>query len=119
LEILQQQIIPMAIVTNKPIQFVPGLLSSLGIGRYFKVLVGGECTDKRKPSPQPLIHACGLLELKPALCLMVGDSQHDINAAKAAGMPVVAVDYGYNHGEAIELSKPDWVVDNLGNFFVK
>ncbi len=117
LEKLEQQNIPMAVVTNKPIQFVPGLLSHLGIGHFFKALVGGECTPERKPSPLPLFHACRLLGAEPALCLMVGDSRHDVNAAKAAGMPVVAVDYGYNHGEAIELSKPDWVTGSLGTFF--
>ncbi|WP_206045429.1 phosphoglycolate phosphatase [Oceanicoccus sagamiensis] len=111
LEHLQQQNIPMAVVTNKPIEFVPGLLSGLGIGQYFNVLVGGECTHEKKPSPQPLFYACRLLQVEPSMCLMVGDSKHDIKAAKAAGMSVVAVDYGYNHGEAIALSEPDLIVD--------
>ncbi len=104
---------PLAVVTNKPVQFVPALLLRLNIERYFKVLVGGECTAKRKPSSEPLIYACRLLAAKPSACLMVGDSIHDIQAAKAAGMPILAVDYGYNHGEDIRLSKPDGVMDNF------
>lgn len=117
LEKLQQQNMPMAIVTNKPVEFVPGLLSGLEINHYFSVLVGGECTHERKPSPQPLFYACRLLGVEPSLCLMVGDSSHDVNAARAAGMAVVAVDYGYNHGEAIELSEPDFVTGELEIFF--
>ncbi len=116
LEILQRQKIPMAIVTNKPIEFVPGLLSGLGISGYFKVLVGGECTHKRKPSPQPLFYACRLLGVEPSQCLMVGDSKQDVSAARAAGMAVAAVSYGYNHGEAIELSEPDFVLAELQSF---
>ena len=44
---------------------------------------------------------------------MVGDSRHDIAAARAAGMRVVAVPYGYNHGENIAESKPDAIVQSL------
>ena len=117
LDKLQQSEIPMAVVTNKPIEFVPGLLSQLGIQQYFKALVGGECAEKRKPSPLPLFHACRQLGVEPSSCLMIGDSKHDVQAAKAAGMPVVAVDYGYNHGEDIALSEPDRVVNDLSSLF--
>ena len=42
--------------------------------------------------------------------LMVGDSRNDIQAARAAGISVVGLSYGYNHGEPIENSEPDWVL---------
>ena len=44
---------------------------------------------------------------------MIGDSRSDIRAAKAAGVPCVAVTYGYNHGEDIALSEPDLMVNSL------
>ena len=44
---------------------------------------------------------------------MVGDSKNDIEAARAAGMPVVGLTYGYNHGEPIEHSQPDWVLNHF------
>ncbi|WP_200821256.1 phosphoglycolate phosphatase [Oceanicoccus sp. KOV_DT_Chl] len=113
----QQQAMPMAVVTNKPIQFVPNLLAGLGVDQYFKVLVGGECVAERKPAPMMLLHACEQLGVAPAACLMVGDSRHDVQAAKAANIPVAAVNYGYNHGEAIELSAPNCVVANLLDLF--
>ncbi len=104
---------PMAVVTNKPIQFVPHLLEHVNIQHYFSVLVGGECTEQRKPSAMPLHYACELLSVDPRRCLMIGDSRNDVQAARSAGMPVVAVSYGYNHGEPIELTEPDQVVDQL------
>ena len=109
----QQQSMPMAIVTNKPIQFVPHLLAHLNIEQYFSVLVGGECTAQKKPSPMPLYYACQQLSVDPGLCLMIGDSRNDVQAARSAAMPVVAVSYGYNHGEPIELAQPDRVIDQL------
>ena len=49
---------------------------------------------------------------------MVGDSVNDVRAARAAGCPVVCVPYGYNHGDAISLSKPDLIVDRLDQLFI-
>lgn len=108
-----QQRQPMAVVTNKPIQFVPQLLAELKLADFFSVLVGGECTAEKKPSPLPLHYACEQLQVEPKQCLMVGDSCNDIQAARAAGMSVVAVNYGYNHGEPIEAAGADWVVSNF------
>ncbi|MAK73629.1 MAG: phosphoglycolate phosphatase, partial [Pseudomonadales bacterium] len=45
--------------------------------------------------------------------LFVGDSRSDVLAAKAAGVPVVAVSYGYNHGRPIASENPDLLVDSL------
>ena len=45
--------------------------------------------------------------------LFVGDSRSDVLAAKAAGVPVVAVSYGYNHGQPIAAENPDLLVDSL------
>ena len=49
---------------------------------------------------------------------MIGDSRHDIAAAKAAGVATVAVTYGYNHGDDIRNSAPDLVVDSLSELLV-
>ena len=46
---------------------------------------------------------------------MVGDSKNDIQAARAAGIPVVGLTYGYNHGEPIAASAPDWILDDFGD----
>ena len=46
---------------------------------------------------------------------MVGDSKHDVGAGRAAGFKVLCVSYGYNHGEPIEDSTPDAIVDSLAD----
>ena len=108
-----RQAIPMALVTNKPIQFVPKLLADLNIADYFSVLLGGECVEQKKPNPMMLFAACEQLGVKPEQCLMVGDSRNDIAAARAANMPVVAVDYGYNHGRPVAMENPDLLLGDL------
>jgi phosphoglycolate phosphatase len=118
LKFLSEREIPLAVVTNKPIEFVPGLLSKLGIGAYFSTLVGGDCASERKPSAAPLLLACENLGVDVAKCLMVGDSKNDIGAARNAGMPVAAVCYGYNHGEEISISKPDIILNDFDELSV-
>jgi phosphoglycolate phosphatase len=102
-----------ACVTNKAAAFTEPLLKDLGIYSYFDVVVSGDTTPKKKPDPMPLLYASEKLAVAPQDCLMVGDSQHDVQAARAAGFQVVCVPYGYNHGEDIRDAKPDAVIDSL------
>lgn len=113
LKVWRSHQVPMAVVTNKLIEFVPSLLSGLDIDHYFVALVGGACTPEKKPSAKPLLHACKTLHVAPEKCLMIGDSRNDVEAARAARMPVAAVSYGYNHGEPIALSHPDIEIGSI------
>jgi phosphoglycolate phosphatase len=90
--------VPLAIVTNKQQVFAQGLCNRLGLAPYLKLVVGGDTCERRKPDPQPLQHACALLGVPVEAALMVGDSVNDVLAARAAGMPIVCVPYGYNEG---------------------
>ncbi len=105
--------IPMAVVTNKPERFVAPLLAQTGLSGYFRWLVGGDTLAQQKPDPAPLRHVLALAGVEPGRALFIGDSRNDVLAARAAGMPVVAVTYGYNHGEPIAASAPDLLVDSL------
>ncbi|HEX5123506.1 MAG TPA: HAD-IA family hydrolase, partial [Rhodanobacteraceae bacterium] len=66
-----------------------------GLDRDFAFVQGGDALPRTKPDPLPLLHAAGRLGVAPDECLMVGDSSNDARAARAAGMPVVLVGYGY------------------------
>ena len=110
---LQQLGITMAVVTNKPERFVAPLLDALGIGTYIDLIVGGDTLAQKKPHPQPLLHCLAQFQTPAAQALMVGDSKHDIHAARSAQVAVAAVSYGYNHGEPVADAKPDVVIDNL------
>lgn len=100
-------------VTNKIETFTRPLLDELGLSRYLRVVVGGDTVALRKPHPLPLAHACALAGVQPEQAVMVGDSAADIEAARAAGMPVIAVTYGYNQGRNLHELKPDALVDSL------
>lgn len=102
-----------ALVTNKPRLFTEPLLDSLGWTQVFDCVVCGDDLDEKKPSPKPLLHICEQLGFTPGKTLMIGDSRNDVMAARMAGIPVAAVSYGYNHGEDIVHSEPDWIIHSL------
>ncbi|MCL6742899.1 phosphoglycolate phosphatase [Kosakonia sp. R1.Fl] len=105
--------LPLALVTNKPTPFVAPLLEALGIAQYFTFVVGGDDVVNKKPHPEPLLLVCKKLNIQPHELLFVGDSRNDILAAKAAGSVCVGMTYGYNYGEAITASEPDYVFDHF------
>lgn len=109
---LQQRRIALGLVTNKPAAAAAEILKALGLASFFGAVVGGDTLPERKPSPAPLLHAAGQLRVRPPETLMVGDNHHDVRAARAAGMRVAAVTYGYCHVPHEELSA-DWLIDSL------
>ncbi|MGB6976620.1 MAG: HAD-IA family hydrolase [Gammaproteobacteria bacterium] len=90
--------VPWGIVTNKPIALAEELLNAFDLPDY-KCLIGGDSLAKRKPEPEPLLHACAQLGYTPEKCVYIGDSQRDIEAAKRAQMLAVAALYGYRTSE--------------------
>jgi phosphoglycolate phosphatase len=87
--------IPMGVCTNKPEAFTRQILDSLGLSGFFSSVVGGDTTGARKPDPEPLL-ACLLgLVAEPRYSLMIGDSVHDVQAARAAGVTIGVVPWGY------------------------
>ncbi|MBT2969117.1 MAG: phosphoglycolate phosphatase [Candidatus Thiodiazotropha sp. (ex Ctena orbiculata)] len=100
-------------VTNKASQFTLPLLRDLGVHDDFEIVVAGDTLPKKKPDPLPLLHAAERLSVTPSASLMVGDSQSDVKAARAAGFQIVCMSYGYNHGEDIRHYNPDAVLDSL------
>jgi phosphoglycolate phosphatase len=113
LDFLQTTNVRIGCVTNKAAQFTLPLLKDLGISDYFELIVCGDTLPKKKPDPMPLLHAAEKLGARPEQSLMLGDSQSDVKAARAAGFNIVCMSYGYNHGEDIRVYKPDAVVDSM------
>jgi phosphoglycolate phosphatase len=103
----------LGIVTNKPEEFVAPLLKQMGIDHYFRISIGGDTLPVKKPDPTPLIHAMEALGGTKGTTVMVGDSAADIDAARAAGIPCVAVRYGYNFGAPADTLHADATVDSL------
>lgn len=96
-----------AVCTNKYEANSLALIEALGLTRHFTAIAGQDTFPFRKPDPRHLTETIALAGGDPHRALMVGDSQTDIDTAKAAGIPVVAVDFGYTdrHVREFEPSK--------------
>jgi phosphoglycolate phosphatase len=105
----------LACVTNKPQAFSDALLALVGLDRYLAFVQGGDALPRGKPDPLPLRHAADRLGLDPSACLMVGDSSNDAAAARAAGMPVVLVGYGYSEDRPVDTIDCDAVVASIAD----
>ncbi len=92
---LHGQGIAMAVCTNKFEQPARDILDALGLARYIGDVAGADTFAVRKPDPGHLLHLLRRLGRDPTRTAMVGDSIHDVQAAKAANIPVVAVTWGY------------------------
>lgn len=95
LQALRQHGMAWGIVTNKVERLALPLVDHLGLARDCAVVVCGDTTAHAKPHPEPLLHAARVAGCAPAACLYVGDDLRDVQAARAAGMPVIAAGYGY------------------------
>ena len=104
---------PMACLTNKPTAFAKDLLARKGLAGFFGQVFGGDAFPRKKPDPLPLLETCQALGSLPPHTLMLGDSQNDAQAARAAACPVVLVTYGYNHGEPIRGVDCDGFIDSF------
>ena len=113
LEALSTAAVELAVVTNKPERFVAPLLEQVGLGGYFRWIIGGDTLPQQKPDPAALLQVMQLAGVEASQSLFVGDSRNDVLAARAAGVPCVAVSYGYNHGRPVAEEEPSLVVDSL------
>ncbi|MCT0129142.1 phosphoglycolate phosphatase [Proteus mirabilis] len=115
LEKLASYSLSLGIVTNKPTPFIQPLLKQLGIDNDFSLVLGGDDVKQKKPHPAPLYLTMGTFGVKKEELLFVGDSRNDIIAAQAAQCPCVGLTYGYNYGEPIADSKPDFILDDFAD----
>jgi phosphoglycolate phosphatase len=113
LDWLRERRVKLAIITNKPAQFIEPLLEEKGLAGYFDWLVGGDTLPQQKPDPAALFWVMDKAGVEPSESLFVGDSRNDVRAAKAATVRCVALTYGYNHGEPIADEQPALVLDDL------
>ncbi len=92
---LASRSIAWGLVTNKATRFTERIVTALGLEP--DCVVSGDTTPHLKPHPAPLLHAAAQLHLSCKDCLYLGDDLRDMQAALAAGMRPVAVQWGYHH----------------------
>lgn len=115
LQALRDAGLPLAVVTNKPSAFALPLLQQLGLAHYFSAVVCGDTCERKKPHPDPVLHACAQLGVAPRRAVMVGDSLNDAQAGQAAHCAVLLLPYGYNEGKAVQALNVDAIVDSIAH----
>lgn len=103
----------LACVTNKAARFTGPLLERMGLAHRFQAVVCGDMVERGKPDPMCYLLGCERLGLRAQEALVVGDSENDTLAARAAGIRVVCLPYGYNEGRPVESLDCDAVLADL------
>jgi phosphoglycolate phosphatase len=101
----------MGVCTNKVEHLSNKLLGELQMMHYFGSLVGGDTLPIMKPNPEPLREAARRLGVTSTNIMMVGDSETDIRTAQNAGVPVIAVSFGYT-AKHVSAFNPTHIIDH-------
>ena len=99
----KQKNISMAVCTNKQEHLAIDLLKKIGIYNFFEYVAGHNTIDYCKPDPRHLTSVIEILDGDIKKSLMIGDSETDANAAKAAGIPIILLEDGYTEKDITEI----------------
>jgi phosphoglycolate phosphatase len=105
----------LVVCTNKNEAMSRALLTALGLIDRFAAIAGRDTFEHCKPNPGHLTGAVRLGGGDPARAVMVGDSDVDIATARNAGLPVIAVTFGYVENPVASYG-PDAVIDHYDHF---
>jgi 2-phosphoglycolate phosphatase len=103
----------LAAITSRSARTSVLTLEQAGLAPYLDLVLSAEDVTAIKPDPAPLRLALERLGVEPDAAVMVGDTDADILAGKAAGVRTVGVTFGF-HGPAIADIGPDATIDHLG-----
>jgi phosphoglycolate phosphatase len=106
----------LAVCTNKFEQHSRLLLTTLGIAGQFAVIAGQDTYGVRKPDPRHLMETIRDAGGNVSRAVMVGDSEVDVQTARAAEVPVIAVDFGYSRIPVADLA-PDRVISHFDDLY--
>ena len=110
----KNQKISMGVCTNKTEHLAVDLLKQIGIYDFFEYVAGHNTFDYCKPDPRHLTTVVEILDGDLEKTLMVGDSESDANAAKAAGIPVILLEDGYTEKNTTEIYHNHLIKDFIG-----
>ena len=106
--------ISMAVCTNKQERLAIDLLKKLDIYKYFEYVAGYNTFEYCKPDPRHLTTIIEILDGDINKSIMIGDSETDANAAKAAEIPIILLKYGYTEKKSSEIYHNHLVKDFVG-----
>jgi phosphoglycolate phosphatase len=105
-----------AVCTNKLEHSSILLLQTLGVAQRFRAICGKNTFDVSKPDGRALTMTIARANGTPQHAIMVGDSKTDIDTARNAQVPVIAVDFGYTE-EPVEIFSPDRVISHFDDLW--
>ena len=110
----KEQNISMAVCTNKQEHLSNDLLKKIGIYDFFEYVAGSDTFDYCKPDPRHLTNVVEILDGDVKKTIMIGDSETDANAAKAAEIPVILLENGYTEKNTTEIYHNHLIKDFIG-----
>jgi phosphoglycolate phosphatase len=110
----KEQNISMAVCTNKQEYLSNDLLKKIGIYDFFEYVAGSDTFDYCKPDPRHLTNVVEILDGNIKKTIMIGDSETDANAAKAAEIPVILLENGYTEKNTTEIYHNHLIKDFIG-----
>ena len=110
----KNQKISMGVCTNKTEHLAVDLLKQIGIYDFFEYVAGHNTFDYCKPDPRHLTTVVEIIDGDLEKTLMIGDSESDANAAKAAGIPVILLEDGYTEKKTTEIYHNHLIKDFVG-----
>ena len=110
----KEQSISMAVCTNKQEHLSNDLLKKIGIYDFFEYVAGSDTFDYCKPDPRHLSSVVEILDGDIKKTIMIGDSETDANAAKAAEIPVILLENGYTEKNTAEIYHNHLIKDFIG-----
>ena len=110
----KDQNISMAVCTNKQEYLSIDLLKKIGIYDFFEYVAGSDTFDYCKPDPRHLTNVVEILDGDIKKTIMIGDSETDANAAKAAEIPVILLENGYTEKNTTEIYHNHLIKDFIG-----
>jgi phosphoglycolate phosphatase len=110
----KEQNISMAVCTNKQEHLSNDLLKKIGIYDFFEYVAGSDTFDYCKPDPRHLTNVIEILDGDVKKTIMIGDSETDANAAKAAEIPVILLENGYTEKNTTEIYHNHLIKDFIG-----
>ena len=110
----KDQNISMAVCTNKQEHLSNDLLKKIGIYDFFEYVAGSDTFDYCKPDPRHLTSVVEILDGDVNKAIMIGDSETDANAAKAAEIPVILLENGYTEKNTTEIYHNHLIKDFIG-----
>jgi phosphoglycolate phosphatase len=110
----KEQNISMAVCTNKQEHLSNDLLKKIGIYDFFEYVAGSDTFDYCKPDPRHLTNVVEILDGDVKKTIMIGDSETDANAAKAADIPVILLENGYTEKNTTEIYHNHLIKDFIG-----